>query len=372
MIGDPEVVRAVATVLVLALARPAVALAQDPVPDSARASAASAPLFASDQPLQLTIEAPFSSILKERGSNPKEYPGKVTVHQAGETPVVLDVEIQTRGKARLSRQICEFPPLRLDFPRTRVESTVLAGQDRLKLVTHCQDGRAEYEQYVLQEYLVYRVFNLLTDLSFLARLVRGTYVDTDAKRDTVTRYGFLIESDEMLGIRTGGGEPLHVPAVPPAWADAQYLALVGVFQYLIGNPDWSAFARAANEDECCHNTIPIGSPAGPVFPVPYDFDITGIVNPRYADRLFGPETRNLGIHRVRDRVYRGLCVSAVYLPSVFAKLNERREAIYALYAGLADLDPRVLKDTREYLDQFYETINDPKAVEWELHGRCRG
>jgi hypothetical protein len=356
---------------VLALAWPAVALAQDPVPDSARPHQASAQLFASHEPLPLTIEAPFTSMFKEREDDAKEFPGKVTVHSADRPSVALDVDIRTRGKARLSRQICQFPPLRPDFPRTRVESTVFAGQDRLKLVTHCQDGRGEYEQYVLQEYLVYRVLNLLTDLSFLVRLVRGTYVDTEAKRDTVTRYGFLIESDEMLGIRTGGGEPVHVPGVPPAWVDAEYLALVEVFQYLIGNPDWSAFAKAANEDTCCHNTIPIGAPAGPVFTVPYDFDITGIVNPRYADELFQPETRRLGITRVRDRVYRGLCVSAVYFPSVFAKFNERREAIYALYAGLPQLDFRVLKDTRGYLDAFYRTINDPKAVEREFHRRCR-
>jgi hypothetical protein len=109
-----------------------------------------------------------------------------------------------------------------------------------------------------------------------------------------------------------------------------------------------------------------------VFSVPYDFDITGIVNPRYADRVFQPRTRNLGIYRVRDRVYRGLCLSAPALPSVFAKFNEQREAIYALYAEMPDLDAKVLKETREYLDQFYQTINDPKAVEREFQARCRG
>ncbi len=372
MSGNLEVLGLAATALVLAVPRPALGVAQDPVPDSARTRAASAPLFASHEPLRLTIEAPLSSIFKERGDESKEYAGKVTVHSADRPPLVLDVGIRTRGKARLSWRTCGFPPLRLDFPKSKLDSTVFAGQDRLKLVTHCQDGRAEYEQYVLQEYLVYRVFNLLSDLSFRVRLVRSTYVDADAKRDTVMRYGFLIESDEMLGIRTGVGEPIHILTVAPAWEDAEYLALVGVFQYLIGNPDWSAFARAPNEAECCHNTTPIGHPAGPVFSVPYDFDITGIVYPRYADLVFQPGTRSLGIKRVRDRVYRGLCASADYLPSVFAKFNEQRGAIYALYSGLADLDSKVLKDTREYLDAFYETINDPKNVEREFHGRCRG
>lgn len=345
---------------------------QDSTADAARAGAASAPLFASAVPLQLTIEAPLNAIFKERGADPKEYPGKITVRQGEEPPVTLDLNLETRGKARLSRQICQFPPLRLNFPKTKVGGTVFAGQDHVKLVTHCQDRRPEYQQYVLQEYLVYRMFNLLTDRSFRVRLVHATYRDTDAKRDTVTRYGFLIESEEMLAARVAAGKPLRLPAVPPESVDFKYLALVGVFQYLIGNPDWSAFGRAPDEKQCCHNTVPIGPPQGPVLPVPYDFDVTGIVNPRYADRLFQPQTRNLGINHVRDRVYRGLCVSESYLAGVFASFNRQREAIYALYDGQADLDPRVLQDTRQYLDAFYQTINDPEAAEAQIHARCRG
>ena len=360
-----------AGVITLSQTRPVAALAQQAVTDSAQAQAHSAPLFASQDPLRLTIEAPLSSIFKQRGRESREYPGKLTVHRGAQPPAVLDVDIRTRGNARLNPNTCQFPPLRLDFHQDQLDSTVFAGQDRLKLVTHCQD-RPAYQQYVLLEYLAYRIFNLLTDLSFRVRLVRSTYVDTEAKRDTVTRYGFLIENDSLLGIRTGAGAPVHVRNVPPELEDGEYLALVGVFQYLIGNPDWSAFAGTPDDDECCHNTAPIGSPAGPIFSVPYDFDITGIVYPRYADQVFQPRTRNLGISRVRDRVYRGMCASAPALPAVFAKFNQQREAIYRLYLEMPDLDPAVLKDTREYLDQFYRTINDPRTVRWEFDEKCRG
>lgn len=354
--------------LALALACPALVLAQDTGPDSA--FAASAPLFATHEPLRLTIEAPLTSIFKERDQQSTEYPGRVWLHQPTGEPVALDVEIRTRGKARLSRRICDFPPLRLDFPSSPVTPTVFAGQDKLKLVVHCQD-RDEYEQYVLQEFLIYRMFSLFTNLSFRVRLVRNTYVDTEARRDTVTRYGFLIEADDMLAARNGW-RPLVVPAVPPRDSDHEYLALVGVFQYFIGNPDWSPFGKSPEEDECCHNTTPIGGPAGPVFAVPYDFDITGLVNTRYADGLFNPSTRNLGISRVRERVYRGVCPSNALLPAVFAKFNEQREAIAALYRGQGDLDPRALKEAVEYLDEFYTTINDDRRVEREITGRCRG
>lgn len=345
--------------------------AQVLVPDSVRQRAAQAPLFASHQALRLTIEGPLDAIFKERGQKSEEYPGKVIVHRGDGDDLSLDAQVRTRGKARLSRRICAFPPLRLNFPKSRVASTVFEHQDKLKLVGHCQDNRSEYEQYVLQEYLAYRILNLLTDVSFRVRLARITYRDTEARRDTVTRWGFLIEPDEMLAARNGW-LALAPPAVPPETVDPEYLALTEVFQYFIGNPDWSAFASAPDEPDCCHNTQPIGDPAGPVFSVPYDFDITGIVNTRYADQLFQPRERNLGIRRVRERVYRGLCPSLVFLPEVFALFNAKRDAIYALYREQPGLDPKIVEETAKYLDEFYQTINDTSKARREFDQKCRG
>ena len=335
-----------------------------------RPTAPAAPLFASHDVLTFTVRAPLATIFKDRGKERNERPAKLIVPGSNGQFMTLDVDIRTRGKTRAERRICEFPPLRLDFD-TAGHGTVFEGHNDLKLVTHCQDGRSEYDQYVLQEYLVYRVYNLLTDLSFKARLARVTYVDTDGKRDTVTRYGFLLEDVDAMAARNGW-QALRVLAVPPHVVDPRSVALVEVFQYMIGNPDWSLFSVEPGEDACCHNTVPIGAEAGPIFSVPYDFDISGIVNTRYADRLFAPEQRNLGIRHVRQRAYRGLCASGGSLPEVFALFNQKRDAIYALYREQPGLEPEVVKETVEYLDAFYETINDPKKVEREFTKRCQG
>ena len=345
---------------------------EEPDLDSLRALASSAPLFTSPEPLTVTIEGPLASIFRERGQDSEEYPTVLTHHASGGADQAFEVDIRTRGNARLRRDICEFPPLRLDFDREDVESTIFHGQNRLKLVVHCDSRRENYEQYVLQEYLIYRTQNLLTDLSYRVRLAQITYVDTDGDRDTITRRAFMIEDEEMMAVRNGW-RLVDVPRIPPSIVDPEYLAVTEVFQYMIGNPDWSAFAAPPNEDECCHNTRPVGNSAtGPVFSVAYDFDITGLVNTRYANRLFNPRERNLGIRSVRDRVYRGLCVSNARLPRIFALFNERREAIYALYRLQQGLDARVLERSLEYLDEFYETINDPRRVEREITRRCRG
>lgn len=321
--------------------------------------------------MRLTVEAPLHTIFKQRDQESEEYPGTVTHHQADGRGITLDVEIRTRGKTRLSRRVCQFPPLRLDFDKGQAVSETFRGQDKLKLVAHCQNDRPEYEQYVLQEYLVYRIFNVLTDSSFRARLARITYVDTDGKLDTLTRFGVLIEDEEMMAAHNGWWV-LATRVVPRDVADRDYLALVGVFQYLIGNPDWSAFHAELDADQCCHNTRPIGSPAqGPAFSVPYDFDITGVVNPRYANQLFRPWERDLGIRSVRERVYRRFCSAAPSLPRVFALFHQKKEAIYRLYREQPELDPKVIRETLEYLDEFYRTINDARRVTSDFTWKCR-
>jgi hypothetical protein len=355
-----------ASMLVL-LATTAHAVAQEPQTTMV-SRAPVAPLFASHDPLTFTIEAPFAAIFKERGKVRNERPGRLILAANNGQPVTLKVDMRTRGKTRAERRICEFPPLRLDFDSAGI-GTVFEGQNDLKLVTHCQSGRPEYEQYVLQEYLVYRMYNLLTDFSFKTRLARITYIDTDAKRDTITRYGFLLEPVEAVAARNGV-EALRIPQVTPHLVHPSSVTLVEVFQYLIGNPDWSAFGLEPGEEACCHNTVPVGAASGPIYSVPYDFDIAGIVNTRYADRLFGTAERNLGIRRVRERVYRGLCWSAQHLADAFALFNEKRDAIYALYREQRELHPEILKETLEYLDEFYETINDPRKVKREFTSKC--
>jgi hypothetical protein len=346
--------------------------ARGQVPDSVQRAAAAAPLFATHEPLVLRIEAPLDSIFRERTPDAREYQGRVIVIEGGRE-VPLGVQIRTRGLARLRRDVCSFPPLSLNFDRgdRGLRTSAFAGQNRIKLSVHCQNDDA-YEQYVLQEYLAYRASNVLSDKSFRVRLARVSYVDTAEPKDTLVKPAFLIEHQDRMAERNGW-RAVDVSVVPPDAVDPAYLAFTELFEYFVGNPDWSAFGKGPGEEECCHNTQPIGNQArGPVFPVPYDFDITGIVYPRYADRVFAPETRGLGITRVRQRVYRGLCASGVHLPATIALFNERKDAIYALYREQAGLDKGVLERTVDYMDDFYRTINDPRGVEREITRKCRG
>jgi hypothetical protein len=139
-----------------------------------------------------------------------------------------------------------------------------------------------------------------------------------------------------------------------------------VFQFLVGNTDWAAFSPAPDESECCHNMTVIGDPAGPVFPVPYDFDWTGLVSARYAR----PDP-SLPIRSVRQRVYRGVCHAGGELDATLPAFLKRKEAIYALVQDQEGLEEKRVEQTVKYLDEFYEVIDDPKKVKREVYDRCR-
>ncbi|MBE0591176.1 MAG: hypothetical protein IH616_02100 [Gemmatimonadales bacterium] len=327
---------------------------------------ASGPLFASDELIELTIEAPLGRLVKDRGDEKESFPGVVRYMTREGGEVALDVGLRTRGNFRLRPKTCGFPPLRVDVKKSAGRGTLFEGQSRLKLVTHCQDGRAEYEQFVLQEYLIYRIYGLLTPRSFRVRLARITYLDSDGKRDPLTRYGFFVEREEAMAARNGW-EVLKVPVVPPDQMQQEDLARFEVFQFFIGNTDFEPFQPAEGAEFCCHNAVLIGSiPDGVVVPVPYDFDWSGVISAPYAR----PQAI-LGIRSVRERRYWGVCRPREALDAVFPDFVARRDAIAELVRSQPGLDPKRLERTLEYFGEFYEIIGDARKVTREMEDQCR-
>lgn len=339
------------------LAGPAAQAQQNPVQSPG-------PLFMAHDVLEFTIEAPFKKVFRERSQESEQFPAVLTYQDGGEQ-VTLNLKVNTRGRFRLRKRTCNFPPIQLDLQKDSVAGTIFAGQNKIKLVTHCQSGRDQYEQYVIQEYLVYRAYNLFSDMSFRVRLAHITYIDNEENKDPLTKYAFLIEHKDDLAARTGW-EILEIPLVPPDYFEQDNLNAVSVFQFLIGNTDISLFQAAPGEDECCHNAKALGSMAGPVFSVPYDFDMSGIVNTRYSEV---PE--KLGIRNVRQRLYRGHCVPPDQMARTIQMFKEQKDALYALYMEQEQLDEKVRKKTIEYLDDFYEIINNDRKLEREIVDDCR-
>ena len=329
------------------------ALAQD--------SKESDPLFASHETLAVVIEAPFEGLTTNR-PNREEEPGKFRIAAVDGAAVEFDVAVRTRGKSRRDRKVCGFPPMRLNFKKSQTKGTLLDNQDKLKLVTHCQDDSLRYEQAVISEYLAYRVLNLLTDASFRVRLLRITYVYTDNSRRQET-FAILIESEEHLSDRLGAKQA-KVAKASVADIRPHDLNLTSVFQYLLGNTDFSPIA-VANDEDCCHNQALLAPDEGLYFSVPYDFDQTGWVNARHAR----PNPR-FRLNSVRQRLYRGRCVNNAVLDDTLQRFRDARDEIAALIDEQAELTPDTQRYLRKFSDRFYVVINDPRRVERHLIKSC--
>ena len=319
------------------------------------------PLFASQETLEVEVEGPFAMIARER-SDEEETGGKFRFIADDGTTVELDVLIRARGNWRRNPDICKFPPLRLNFKKSQTDDTLFNKQDKLKLVTHCRNNSDRYNQAVISEYLAYRAFNVLTDYSYRVRLLKMKYVFTDRETELET-YGILIEHDDRLGKRING-EPVEVERVALSTIRSDDLNLASVFQYFVGNTDFSPKATAPDE-ECCHNQALFTSEDGPYYTIPYDFDQTGIVDAKHA----APNPR-FGIRNVRVRVYRGRCENNDHLEVTFQRFRDHRDDFEALINNQFELNSETQDNLLEYVESFYDTIDNPKRVEHRIITKC--
>jgi len=347
---------AIAALVVVALA-----LLGTPPTAYGQADQDATPLFAGSAPLALTIEGPFRTLSRERRER-NELEGLVRIQTDNGSEVTLDVQIRTRGNSRMD--ICTYPPLRLNFRRRQVEETVFAGQDRIKLVTLCKDTAA-YRDYLNLEYEIYRIYNALSDVSYRVRWVDVEYVRTDGRRQSSEQMpGFLIEEDTEVAGRTGL-ETWEVERLDLDTVEPSAMALVSLFHFFIGNTDWAGLSGPPG-DRCCHNGDLLRTAAGLAVLIPYDFDQAGLINTDYA-----APAESLGIRSVRQRLFRGYCQFGDGLDAAAARFNTARAQIETIIAE-AQIRGNRQNRAQDYVEEFYEIINDQNERLEQIDSVCRG
>jgi len=318
-------------------------------------------LFTSNDTLDVELEGAFAQITRDR-SVEEEVEGKFRYTAAGGTPVEFDVLFRARGNWRRNPDICDFPPIRINFRKSQTDNTLFDKQDKIKLVTHCQNNSRRYDQAVVSEYLAYRIFNVLTDYSYRARLLKLTYIYTDNGKRLDT-YGVLVEHADRISRRVGG-DPIETELVDVSEIRPQDLNITSVFQFFIGNTDFSPRA-APPEKNCCHNQTLFTQEDGLYRTIPYDFDQTGLVDAQHAS----PNPR-FGIRTVKVRVYRGRCANNHLLPETLQLFRDKRAEIEALIETQPELTNATRRNMLRYVESFYYDIDDPKEVERQLVKSC--
>ena len=307
-------------------------------------------LFDESNPMHITLTLDLKKYQREKFKG--EYMPVHFLYQLNDS-VLLEKTMRMKARGEFRRSHCHMAPFWLNVRGTDEKNEQYQNIKRIKIVTHCR-GSKDYEKYVLKEYLCYRIYNLISPVSFRVRLVRMTYVDTGRKNKVTEGWAFMIEPEEMLAERKGA-QVVKNNELPTTLMRPLEMDVLALFQYMIGNTDFSVSGR--------HNIKILGLPGfgtNGYTPVPYDFDYTGLVNTYYA---FPNE--ELGIKSVRERYFLGPCrTDDAYLAAI-EHINQFREEIIQLITEFEFLDLKAKKEMIRYLEEYFKQASQP-----DMHSVC--
>jgi hypothetical protein len=324
-----------------------------------RLEAEAIPLFQGQEPVEIVLTADWKTVQRDRKVTSKTlYPGTMAIVKDGVAGTPFAIELRTRGHVRRDPRMCSFAPLRLELPKDKTKGTIFEGHGKVKLGTHCQ-GDGLYQQYTLRDYLANLLHHALTPRSLRARLAKVTYAETNGGKEPYTKLGILFEDVDDLAARAEMRE-LPVPRQMFRYVDQPQLMFMSMFQYMIGNVDYSILAL--------HNVVMLDDAKGVRYTVPYDFDYSGLVNAHYAIPAKG-----LPIPSVRDRLYRGPCKTEAEVNEALRVFREKQAELLALPATLTQygLNDGPRKDAEKYLNEFFELVNKPERVKKTFVSDCK-
>lgn len=313
-------------------------------------------LFQSDDILKLTIKLPVKELihdLEERHNH------KAVLSYVGDNneESIHEIKLKVRGKSRSDIDVCKFPPLEINFNKNKTKNTLFEGQNKLKLVTHCNYG-SEFSRYVVEEYTIYKMYQIVSPYSYNVRLCEITYVDLDERKKPFKKIGFLIE--QIKDVAKRNNMVIYRDSIRNQdMCNRKELDKLMVFQYMIGNLDWEIKLR--------HN-IKLIAPEERAYPlaVPYDFDYAGIINTSYSAV---PE--ELGFNSTKTRLFRGFCRFNNGYNITLEYYQQIKPDLLNLVSTSDYLNEKNKKSFSNYLASFYKILDNPKQVNRNIITACR-
>lgn len=302
-------------------------------------------LFGSEDVLEVSLKFDITTFVRKKPA--EEYmDAEIVYHNSPNDSLVNNIRLRSRGNTR--HQICICPPIRLNFDNCENRPLDLEGVSNVKIVTHCKNN-SNFEEYLLKEYLAYKLYNVVTDTSFRVRLLHIKYIDTGARNFNMSRYAIAIEPVDVLSARLEAVEKEDV-VVRTTFIDTQNYDKLCLFQYMIGNDDW----HLAN----LHNLKLIEPEIGNksvLAAVPYDFDYSGLVEAYYAlpSELYGLEN-------IRDRVYIGPCRTDEEIRSLMQFFLDHKAEFYEEIEKIDFLSEKKKKRVLSYIDSFFDEYKRDK------------
>lgn len=300
------------------------------------------------------IKTKLKQIIRKKAKK-ENHVGVLTYQDKEGNPQEYTIKIRARGNMR--NKVCFLPPLKIDFKKGDLRAAGIRGNfDDLKMVVRCKGGGA-YEDYVLKEYLTYKLYNNLTDISFRVQLIKLTLEDTEGKQKNIESYAYLIENIEELAERVNGAIRVN-NFLRSKFLDPTSYDRMCVFEFMIGNADWHTIKQHNTKIVALHDPKIVVS-------IPYDFDFSAIVNTPYAT----PHTK-LPIEHLEDRYYLGLCREASAYDTTLDLFRTKKLELLATIEQFDLLAERPKKLMLKYLNSFFEIIETPKKYQSQIVEHC--
>ncbi len=259
-----------------------------------------------------------------------------------ENGTTLELEVRARGKFR--RRICEVPPLKMKLAKKDMRALGLDTLNEVRLVLPCT-FTPEDEARLLREYIAYRMYERLSDYHVKARLVHLTIRDSHTENTKPTIWAILLEHDEEIAVRLDGAVEKNF-GVQVDSLNTEQAALNAVFQYMIGNTDWS-IEDARNMYQLRPKT------GGKIIPIPFDFDFSGLVNAPYAT-----PTKESGLANVRERALLLNGLSNTDIQKAMETIKSA-EADLLKICQVSQLHPNEVKEVEQYITDFFTAVKTP-------------
>lgn len=267
------------------------------------------------------------------------------------------MEIGVRARGNFRRSTCYYPPVKVDLKKGQTKGTLFKGQKKMKLVLPCLQQKDKNDN-ILKELMVYKFYELISPYHFKTRRLKLKFKDLN-KNNSVeeTINAFFIEDDKKVAKRHEG--KVAERFIHPLAMHSDIAVRNAMFQYMIGNTDFSVAYQ--------HNgkLLFVGKK---FLPLPYDFDMSGFINPSYA-----VVNETLDLKNIRQRKYRGFKRDKSEFYDARDYFVDNKAAMFSIMQTFEkDFDsPKEYQEAYAYLQSFFEIIENDDAFEENVINQAR-
>jgi len=257
---------------------------------------------------------------------------------------VIKVSLRARGNFR--RRNCFFTPIKMKIKKSASAETIFSGNTSLKIVLPCKNEKDNNDN-IIKEFIAYKIYEIVSPYHFKTRRLQIEFNNRSQKGEKKYNLkGFLIEDDDNLAKRFDG--KILKRKIHPQAIELFNSVNLSFFNYMIGNTDFSSSHQHNGKLLFYKNKI---------ISVPYDFDLTGWVNPSYGKGVIN----RLG-YQTEKRKYIGFKRDQEIFEQVRNRFRASKNKIFTLVNSfIMDFDHRYeFENMLNYLEDFYRILESDK------------